>query len=78
MWNVTFWKDAVERAIKSAAQALILVWTGAEVFDVLQADWALAGGAALGAAVLSLLTSVASAPFGSPGASLVVETVPGS
>lgn len=74
MWNKTFWLAALERAVKSAAQGLLGMWALAN-FDVLHADWKLAIGVALGAALLSLLTSLVSSPFGpTPGSpSLVPE-----
>lgn len=76
MWEKAFWKAALERAAKSAAQGLVgmLVLDGT---NVLHADWKVAGGIALGAAVLSLLTSIVSSPFGAtPGSpSLVGEPV---
>lgn len=56
----TFWTEASERAVKSAAQAAILV-VGADQVNVLQLDWPNVVGFAAGGAVLSLLTSVASA-----------------
>lgn len=79
MFSATFWKAAAERALKSAAQGLLGLWA-LDKFDALHADWKLAGGVALGAAVLSLLTSVVSSPFGpTPGSpSLVVEATPGA
>lgn len=58
-----FWKYAVERAIKSAAQTGI-IFIGAEQLNVVAFDWATMGGFVLGGAVLSLLTSIASAPVG--------------
>lgn len=58
-----FWGFALERAIKSAAQTGI-VFIGAEQLNVVAFDWATLGGFVLGGAVLSLLTSVASAPVG--------------
>lgn len=66
MFTTKFWKQTAERAAKSAAQALVVYWTGSEVFNAWSADWPQAGGIALGAAVLSLLTSVISAPAGEP------------
>jgi hypothetical protein len=42
----------------------VLLVIGAEQLDALSADWATLGSFALGAAVLSLLTSLASKPFG--------------
>lgn len=74
MWTGTFWKQVVERAAKSAAQAVIGLWVGDSVFDVWQADWQKAAGVALGAAVLSALTSIVSAPVGEPGTPSLVDT----
>lgn len=61
MRTTKFWAATAERAVKSAAQALILLWGGDVAFDAWTADWATAGGIASGAAVLSVLTSLASA-----------------
>ena len=66
MFTARFWKQAAERAAKSAAQGLIVYWGGDQVFNAWSADWPAAGGIALGAAVLSVLTSVVSAPAGEP------------
>ncbi len=65
MFTVNFWRQTGERAIKSSAQALLGMWA-LDGFNVLNADWPLAGGVAAGAAVLSVLTSVVSLPFGQP------------
>lgn len=65
MFSSTFWRQAAERAVKSAAQALLGLWA-LDGFNILTADFALAGGVAAGAAVLSLLTSIASAGVGEP------------
>ncbi len=73
MWTVGFWKQAAERAVKTAAQAgaAFFVVGSTGVADV---DWATVGGVAGAAAVASVLTSLASAPFGQPDSpSLVVE-----
>lgn len=75
MWTVKFWKAAAERAVKSAAQALILLWAADGGFNLLDANLPQAAGLAGGAAVLSLLTSVASSMVGdSSSPSLVSET----
>lgn len=55
-----FWKAATERAIKTAAQTAIVAGVGVAGFDAINGDWATIGGAALGGAILSLLTSIAS------------------
>lgn len=73
MFTTRFWKAAAERAAKSAAQALIGLWTLDGVFNVLDVDLALAGGVAGGAAVLSLLASVVSAGVGEPGSPSLVR-----
>lgn len=65
MFTTKFWKAAAERAAKSAAQALLGLWA-LDGFNVLTADFPLAGGVAAGAAVLSVLTSVVSAAGGEP------------
>lgn len=73
MFGIEFWKQAAERAIKTAAQvAVAAIGTGA--VGLMAVDWqAVVLAAALGA-VLSVLTSVASEPFGAPGTpSLVGE-----
>ncbi|OBB20625.1 holin [Mycolicibacterium elephantis] len=59
MWTVKFWKDAAERAVKTAAQAAI-VTLGGDVFNAWQADWATVAGVGVGGAILSVLTSLAS------------------
>lgn len=73
MFTKKFWFDALERAIKTAAQAVIIGLALGEGFNAFNMDWSLAGGFALGGLILSILTSVASAPFtGGTSASLVL------
>lgn len=60
IFTILFWRAALERSLKSAAQGAILAGVGVAKFDALTASWETIGGAALGAAVLSVLTSVAS------------------
>ena len=76
MFTKLFWKDAVERAIKTIAQTLVTLWlTSDAVFNILTVDWTQAIGVAVGAGVLSVLTSVGSAATsGTDTASLVVDT----
>jgi hypothetical protein len=64
MRTATFWRETAERAVKSAAQSLLLLWAGDSAFNVVDADPRLAGGTAAGAAVLSVLTSIASTSIG--------------
>ncbi len=71
MFTVVFWRDAVERAIKTAAQAGIAVFVAG--VTVTSVDWGDAG-AVVGTAVLvSLLGSVASTRVGSPTSASLIE-----
>ena len=64
MWELAFWKETLDRGVKSAAQAVILGLGLGEGLNAFAVDWQLALGFALGGAFLSVLTSVISAPFG--------------
>jgi hypothetical protein len=67
MLTAAFWRGAADRAVKSSAQTLLLLWSADAGFNVLQVEPLPAAGVALGAAVLSLLTSIVSAPVGDQG-----------
>lgn len=69
MLTASFWTGAGDRAIKSFAQALLLLWGADAGFNVLSIDIGPALGVAASAAVLSLLTSLVSAPVGDKGSS---------
>lgn len=59
-----FWRQALERALKSAVQAMIAL-IPADTFNVLDVDdWRLVLGAAVTGALLSLGTSIVTAPVG--------------
>lgn len=73
MWTKTFWKQSAERAVKSAAQSLLGLWA-LDGFNVLNADFTLAGGVAAGAALLSVLTSIVTAGVGEKGSPSAVST----
>ena len=72
MMTKRFWVAVAERAVKTFAQALAAVLGAAQV-GVLDADWVGALSTAVMAAVLSALSSVASAELGAPGPSLAGE-----
>jgi hypothetical protein len=58
-----FVRETIERAVKSGAQAAILV-IGADRLDAFSTDWVTVAGFAAGGFVLSVLTSLASKPLG--------------
>lgn len=58
-----FLLDMAERAVKTAAQTAIATFGGSAV-DLLHFEWAQSLGVTLGAAVLSILTSLASLRIG--------------
>lgn len=61
-----FWRQSMERAVKTAAQAVAAAFVG-DGFNVLDIDsWQLPAGAALTGFVLSFVTSIATAPVGEP------------
>jgi len=60
-----FWREALERALKSGAQAVLLAWGGGDLIgDLFAFDYKLGLAAAGGGVVLSLLTSIVSVPIG--------------
>lgn len=72
MLSKPFWKDALERAVKTAAQtAVALIGTGA--VGIIDVDWANIASVSGVAALVSLLTSVASGPIGEPDTPSVVR-----
>ena len=72
MVTVAFWKDAAERAVKTAGQAAVLA-VGADTLaaNAFTVDWSTVAGFGLGGAALSLLTSVASIKVGTKGTASV-------
>lgn len=67
MFTAGFWAGAFDRVIKSFAQALLLLWGADEGFNLVSVNFGQALGIAAGAAVLSLLTSIVSAPVADRG-----------
>lgn len=68
--NKTFWKDTVERAVKTFAQSMVAVMT-AGATDVLDVDWVNALSVSLLATLVSVLTSIGSGTVGDQSASAV-------
>lgn len=70
MFTLAFWKDAIERAVKTAAQtAVALIGTG--MVGILDVDWVQVASVSAVAALLSVLTSIGSGTVGDHTASLV-------
>lgn len=68
LWTATFWKAALERAVKSAAQAVLWTWVvGDKIASLITFDWESSLWAAGGMFVFSVLTSIVSIPAGSSG-----------
>lgn len=63
MWTTAFWSAATERAVKTAAQVTV-TFLGADALNVFSVDYQRVAGIAVGAAVVSVLTSVASSGVG--------------
>lgn len=75
MYNSLFFKDLAERAIKTAAQALVAMFVAG--VTILSVSWLDAFAVAGTAALVSVLTSIASSGVGRPGTpSLVAPDVP--
>ena|ERR1700741_3598667 len=76
IWTRMFWKDAIERAVKTTAQVAVTMLAAAQT-NLLDVDWESGFAAAGIAAGLSLATSLASVGSGSAGtASLVTVCAP--
>ena len=70
----TYVLDVTERAVKTAAQSAVGVLS-AGALGVLDVDWGAVGSVAGLAAVVSVLTSIASSGFGRNGTASLVEGV---
>ncbi|MFC6017810.1 holin [Plantactinospora solaniradicis] len=77
MFTSTFWKQAVERAVKTFAQSGVALLTG-DGLGLVNVDWGTTASVAGLAALVSLLTSVATSSIGEPNSpsAVAVETEP--
>lgn len=75
MFTKTFVKAALERAVKTVAQALIAVFAASQA-NILTADWKAVLATAGTAGLLSILTSIASDGFGPKGTPSLVADQP--
>jgi len=67
-----FWKSAAERSIRSAAAAMLAL-LGAGAVDALKVDWIAVLSVGLGAAIVSVLTSVVASEVGHKGTTFFIE-----
>jgi hypothetical protein len=67
MLTTAFWIGTFDRAVTSFAQALLLLWGADAGFNIVEVNLPGALGIAAGAVVLSILTSLVSAPVGEQG-----------
>lgn len=74
MFTKSFWTQTIERAVKSAVQMILLMTAGATGLDLFTLDWQRLALGAAAAAILSILTSIGSAPFGAKDSPSVVAT----
>ena len=72
--TAAFWKAAAERSLKTFAQTLAAL-IGAGAISVISIPWTDDLGISATTALLSILTSIASAQVGAPGPSLASEIV---
>jgi hypothetical protein len=77
-----FWRETIERAVKSAAQTPLTVWgvgslgASAGVIDAFDLDWIGVASLAVGAAIMSILTSIASVNIGEGNSPSAIELPP--
>lgn len=63
MWSLRFWKDTAERAVRTAAQALLALW-GTQITGILEVDWTQAASVTALAAATSVLMSLVGSGIG--------------
>lgn len=77
MWTRHFWLSAAERCLKTFCQALVALLVGGDqMFGLVDVDWLQSLSIAGMAAVVSLLTSVASSGVGPDGSPSLVGEPP--
>jgi len=75
LFTGSFWLDALERAVKTAAQT-VLALIGTNVTDVTSLNWQDIGVATAFSTGLSILTSIVSSGIGEPGTASVMNPAP--
>lgn len=75
MFTRKFWDNALERAIKTAAQTAVALLLVSSTTGVLDVDWAQTASVAGLAAIVSILTSVAGRDIGKHGDPSLISDV---
>ena len=73
MFTWRFWRETIERAIKSGAQAVILALGGSEILNLFAMDAVLLLGVAGAGAFLSVLTSLTTVNLGASNSPSAIE-----
>lgn len=74
MFSKIFWISAAERAFKTFAQALLLVFVGDSAYNVINVNWPESLGLAATGALISVLTSIVSSRVGEKDSPSLVAT----
>jgi hypothetical protein len=67
-----FWEDAGERTIRTIAQSLLALM-GTDALGIVGLDWMQMGSVAIGAGLMSLLTSIVASGVGDKGTTELVR-----
>ncbi len=73
MYTWRFWRETLERAIKSGAQAVILALGGSEILNLFEMEALLLLGVAGAGAFLSVLTSLTTVGVGAPNSPSAID-----
>ena len=72
MRTKSFWIDAAERTIRTIAQSLLALM-GTDALGIVGLDWMQMGSVAIGAGLMSLLTSIVATGVGDKGTAELVR-----
>jgi hypothetical protein len=72
MRTKSFWIDAAERTIRTIAQSLLALM-GTDALGIVGLDWMQMGSVAIGAGLMSLLTSIVATGIGDKGTAELVR-----
>jgi hypothetical protein len=73
MFTKHFWMDAAERAVKTFFQVFLAVAIEERVFNAFELDWQQMLGIGVGAALISVATSVVSSRVGSHESASIID-----